>query len=322
MAKVIPPTGLDLLENGLDFISSSLDPILKSELEIELKYSILHLSAGVELIIKEILRKEHWSLIFQNVDKADSSSLASGDFISVNNETALNRLQNICKVKLNQDTIRHLGALRKKRNKIEHFAFRENEFELKSISSEVLMIILGLIDKNIDTKDISFAARINISNIKRKSAEFKEFNEKALSKCKDKIKEYSKKYEILQCPNCFQRCFVINEDLKCLFCNYSNTPEQAARSYIENVQRISEYVEVTQGGYFPLDDCPECGSNTVISESDSYLCFNCLSKWDEDVLERCGACNSLYKADRYDMGYCKNCQESIFASWGENEEFD
>ena len=54
---------LDLFENGLDFIDNSLDQILNLTDHHKLKYSILHLSAGIELVLKEILQREHWSLL-------------------------------------------------------------------------------------------------------------------------------------------------------------------------------------------------------------------------------------------------------------------
>lgn len=50
-----------ILKIKLDFITNSLNPILESNNEHELKYSILHISAGLELLLKEILRNEHWS---------------------------------------------------------------------------------------------------------------------------------------------------------------------------------------------------------------------------------------------------------------------
>lgn len=41
-----------VLENGLDFLLSSLDYLSGDPKEKDLKYAVLHLSAGVELVLK------------------------------------------------------------------------------------------------------------------------------------------------------------------------------------------------------------------------------------------------------------------------------
>lgn len=44
---------LNLLENGLDFLCEALTPIVQTQDERKLKYSVLHICAGVELILKK-----------------------------------------------------------------------------------------------------------------------------------------------------------------------------------------------------------------------------------------------------------------------------
>lgn len=309
----VPEIQLDLLENGLDFISNSLDPLLKAESEHELKYSILHLHAGVELIIKEILRKEHWSLIFEKIETADKAKLQTGDFVSVNNATSLTRLRNICQIQFEPNELANLEALRKKRNIIEHFVFHNNPNELRSIASEVLIVVLKLIDENLDAASISFQAKINLDNIRRKSSDFTEFADRIMLKIKTRLVDLSKEYEIIKCPECFQKSFVLNEELICLFCNYTDNPPAVAKAYIENIMRISEYYEVTQGGYFPLEYCPECGAHALVPLDDGYKCFSCLNKWKHGELENCGRCNSLYLPGKSDMGMCESCMDNWYA---------
>ena len=48
----------DLLENGLDFIASGLDHIARGATKTDLKYGVLHLASGIELVLKERLRQE------------------------------------------------------------------------------------------------------------------------------------------------------------------------------------------------------------------------------------------------------------------------
>ncbi|MCK5581837.1 MAG: hypothetical protein KAJ18_11260 [Candidatus Omnitrophica bacterium] len=59
-----------ILENGLDFILSALNYISGPKEKSDLKYGVLRLSSGCELVLKERLRQEHWSLVFENIKKA------------------------------------------------------------------------------------------------------------------------------------------------------------------------------------------------------------------------------------------------------------
>ncbi len=91
-------TSTSLLENGLDFLISSLNHLTSasgrpgsktaitidpSELEQKrrLKYALLHLCASIELIFKERLRQEHWSLVFKEISKANRTAYDAGGHI-------------------------------------------------------------------------------------------------------------------------------------------------------------------------------------------------------------------------------------------------
>lgn len=52
----------DLLENGLDFVVEALERLTKRSVQDrDLKYGVLHLGAGIELVLKERLRLAHWA---------------------------------------------------------------------------------------------------------------------------------------------------------------------------------------------------------------------------------------------------------------------
>ena len=88
-----------LLQNGLDYILSALENLRgESPTERQLKYAVIHLSAGVDLILKERLRLEHGSLIFADSDKATKERFESGNFVSVGFPQLVNRLSSICGV--------------------------------------------------------------------------------------------------------------------------------------------------------------------------------------------------------------------------------
>ena len=76
-----------ILENALDHILSAAENA-KLKSARSWKYAILHLVAGIELLLKARLQNEHWSLLFQKVDQASETDLQSCNFVSVDVETA------------------------------------------------------------------------------------------------------------------------------------------------------------------------------------------------------------------------------------------
>ena len=117
------------------------------------------------------------------------------------------------------------------------------------------------------------------------------------------------KIKIFDCPECFQHTLPIDGDLKCLFCGYTDSPEKVAHAYIENICEISEYLEVKDGGYFPLEDCPDCRERTLLIQNNSFLCFSCSREWAADKLKSCSWCNEYYEGSEDDISMCPECVE-------------
>ena len=89
---------LSMLENGLDFIASGLKHIASPVSKFDLKYAVLHLSAGIELVLKDRLMREDWKQIFVKPEDATQEKLKSGNFKSVNLYQCLERLEERCAV--------------------------------------------------------------------------------------------------------------------------------------------------------------------------------------------------------------------------------
>lgn len=106
---------LKMVDNGLDFILKSLDTIDKSD--EDLKYSLLNLHAGIQLMLKEILYQKDWSLIFQRIEDADFEKLRTGDFSSVNYKTLIKRLKEEYDLDLDKKLSDKLRWLKKKETK-------------------------------------------------------------------------------------------------------------------------------------------------------------------------------------------------------------
>lgn len=305
----------DLLENGLDFVTSGLEHILSDNSPHQLKYAILHLSAGTELLLKEVLKNEHWSLIFENANSAKFDLLNTGEFKSVDFETLLIRLTNVCEIELSEKEKSILRQLKKLRNKIEHFEFNENVKAIKSLSSKVLCLILSFINSNFDFKSLSSTSQDYVERLREALAKFKEFANLRAAQIKSDLELAQKDFKIESCPLCRQSAFVLNEPLECLFCGYSDEPQKVAILYAENILGESSYICMTDGGDFPVIDCIHCDEiDTFVAKgSEGYVCFNCFETNQNDDLKSCNECGQIFESDIKDgLDICEYCAEYLF----------
>src|SRR5438067_3451286 len=73
---------LDLLENGLDFVTSGIEVFFLTDTPDPKahKYAILHIFAGVLLLLKERLVRVHPSLIFKDVSHYGNPRAKTTDY--------------------------------------------------------------------------------------------------------------------------------------------------------------------------------------------------------------------------------------------------
>jgi hypothetical protein len=314
----------DLLENGLDFILSSVKLIVEKKKVQDYKYSILHLSAGLELVLKERLKKEHWSFIFENIDKAKQELLSTGDFQSVKLDSLLNRLKELCTIDFTPGDLAVLQDLKKRRNKIEHFAFNETELSLKSLSAKVLNFVFEFIHNELDNADFSASTMAQIEEIRENALEFKDFVVHRFDNLKAKLDGLKKEdfTLVVQCPYCDQESLVLDQDkiahdgnVKCEVCLIESDPESVAFDYVQNVLGHFHYNAVRDGDEFPLYNCPECGLNTFVETGEEYICFNCCETSSLESTNECSYCGEKYYPKADDLGFCDECWEYKESQW-------
>lgn len=134
---------LNNIYDSLQEISDDLDCLIDSYDEFEqeiygdFRTVIINLAIAFELIVKLRLENEHWSLIFEDINKAKGSKLENGDFISIDIESGVLRLKNICE--LNYD-FKNLRKICNFRNCLIHFTLRRvNIIEvINTISNGIL----------------------------------------------------------------------------------------------------------------------------------------------------------------------------------------
>lgn len=118
-----------LLDNAHNFIEESL--ISYNYAFDDYKYwpfAILHLIQGLELLMKEVLRREHSILIYENIDNPKTT---------VSLEKALERLINIVSVDIDQKEKSMILKSIKYRNKIIHYEFDLNNLQAKATYTQL-----------------------------------------------------------------------------------------------------------------------------------------------------------------------------------------
>ncbi|MEZ2229906.1 MAG: hypothetical protein ACBR50_26980 [Microcoleus sp.] len=280
---------LNLLDNGIDYIYESVRSMLKipTNPQHSWKYSVLHLFSGIELLLKEKLKQEHWSLIFQDVREANLDKLKSGDFVSVYHEELIKRLKNISQITFNDEPIKKLQKLR---NKFEHFEINISLEVIQDIVIEVLEEAINFWEEHL--KDVSTdSQKEKFEIINSVLIEFEVYQNKKLNKFEKVMNEIEKSGNglILVCTNCFSLSFAVFKDdekkCKCFVCNET----YSKNDYLKNIRNLEESGEVSLlWRDDPYDrNCSICHKETRIrnkftDEISFYWCLNCLNREELD----------------------------------------
>lgn len=269
-----------LLQNGLDFIDYALDHLSGVELtNRDIKYGVLHLNSGIEIILKEKLFQTHWSLVFADINEADSNHLDNFNFQSPNLAITIKRLKKICDIKdIDYDDFEPLN---KTRNKIEHFTITDNVPTIKSHAALATHRIIEFIEKHIEITEEE--DKNLFVSIKEKILLFDEFIKVRM----EKILEQFRPEDLFLCPSCGQKSFFIKK-YQCRFCGYENDDPY------DLVQKVLEMFLSDIWGDGPIVEiCFNCNEPCVVNIKNEYHCYACGSKGNADNFDRCNICDSL-----------------------------
>lgn len=246
-----------LVENALDFFGRAVDEVDDSP-----KYSIIHFSTAVELILKARLLKEHWSLVFSQLDAAEPEKLVSGEFRSVNFTDARLRLKKIVSEELTTSERQTFSQLRDHRNQLIHFVPEAYETEVheearQDAVSELCRgwhYLYGLVADRWGDEFADFEEKLGELN--EDMLEIREFLEAKFDALQDRLAELEREgVEIRSCPSCGYSAVKMGgesgllKEPRCLVCNWT-----------------SSVLEV---------ECPECGEHIWSFELGEGSCDNC-----------------------------------------------
>ena len=139
-----------LLVNGLDYIVEAFDRLHISEHDPrEIKYVIRDLVSGVEILLKQFLVPENWTLVVRGGSIPSDEKFKLGEFVSVGMDELKESLEMLCpEVGIAPNDFTQIKLLKLTRNKLEHFT---GTFECTAVLPVVFFVarfVLRLILRN------------------------------------------------------------------------------------------------------------------------------------------------------------------------------
>ena|ERR1043165_3574367 len=301
----------ELLENGLDFIASGLTYIARGKTKSDLKYGVLHLASGIELVLKERLRQQDWALVFKEPESATEDLYKAGNFRSVDQRECLRRLADECEIELSQEERDKLSAFRSPRNRLEHFAIIDTKAAMESSAAQALGVLLDFVTEHFDNSVLSERDNELLLQIRERLTEFEAFTTQRLSEITADLRQNGALINLLQCPCCLQSTLKADVDVECKFCGYNATGSDAAYFFLAQH-------DLTRNTYF----CPECVNKTLIdvgftggsTPATQFICFGCGFQWAEGELEICDRCGEAAEPEDMTVLGCRKCFKAYIAS--------
>lgn len=238
----------DILENALDSLRFGISIYVNTSKPTANKHAILNIYHSLELILKEKLFRINPVLIYKNID-----AKIREDSITVGLSDIAIRLENLG-IAISKEHIDILNDLKRRRNKIEHHKFEEDDTHSKVLEKSLKFIHYFLTEHLNESLEIVLDDDDLYNKIRQMIFEYDELLRDALYKAREWERPKTKddlcdSLKAGECPKCGNRTVTVNSDRGnfCLFCN--------------------EEVEVVEcdscGEYYPQADiefgmCPRC----------------------------------------------------------------
>lgn len=324
-----------MLENGLDFILDAAQKLKIAEDTRDenkkahvIKYSILHLLSGIELVMKARLYIENWAYIFADINKANKSKLKTGDMMTVEFSKCIDRLENLCNLKFTKDDKEAFEDLRKMRNCVEHFKATDSVETIDATINRALTATMNFLRENNaefespsiidmrkeDINELSKAENRLLEEITQVAAELNQHHQEAVRMAEELVDKQGLclSDERVICPSCREPLLVPNykdHRCHCYLCGYEADGENSAKDYLYHIKGIDVYESFKDGDVYPVYTCPECGKQSYIDVGDKYQCLSCRQTFPYDTVGFCSECGEPYWILDDDGEMCSNCKK-------------
>ncbi|MDQ1031314.1 DNA-directed RNA polymerase subunit RPC12/RpoP [Streptomyces umbrinus] len=304
------------IPNGLDYLISVVELLEMGDEQVSaraLKYAVLHLAAGAEVLLKARLQREHWTLVFKDPGTATRSQLEEGTLKSCDPDETVRRLRDIAGVAITAEDGKALRKLAERRNALQHYGLigpAANARAVESQATEVLDFLIRFLDEellpHLDRPERR-ATRFDMTLIRAGLTQIRGFVKKRMQRLRAGLEPL--RDHTVQCPDCDQMTLVVErfpdepsndtEDflsplvfpVACLFCGTAALPAEAAHAYLTVVLG-----RLRQGGPNPsVLKCPDCSNRSLVldvrtaaaPDDPADFCFCCARVIPG--LHRCGA---------------------------------
>jgi hypothetical protein len=316
-----------LLENALDFIVNAgyytkMEPDDPADEPRVLKHAVLNLAAGAELLLKERLRREHWSLLFERPDEATREKFERGDFRSVGGTSLMQRLEGIVGLQLGHDARHLLESLRAYRNRLEHFQFAGNQETVRGLVLKVSSFAWDFIHEEL-RGELEAAEQRLLEEVRQVMFDNEAFVETRMAHLRPQLDDAEGEFgAVISCPRCWLEAFVIDgEGCRCLFCRWNPGGDARAAAAEEWAYAFAAADPKEMIDFFHL--CPECddewfanvGSHDEGERVPGWLCFSCGYNTDDESTELCSRCGQPYLSASSSVDVmCDRCWRDLMES--------
>lgn len=306
------------LVNGLDYMESVVEQLQGEPTSRQLKYAILHLVAGTEVLLKARLSEEHWSLVFENPGNATKEALQTGDFRSCSIEQALKRLVDVAGLEFSGDASQVIRGVQEKRNRLHHFGLTDSAPAIQAVAIGALNFLISFVTEQLADDLSEPAATESLERIRRQLAGIDKLVSLRLSKLAQTL---DARDVIVTCPECTQLTLEPGDRCLCHFCGASGEPETIAREYLYTVLGEDEYSAGKGRTGWSLDACPDCGQETLVEgvvvrghppDRDGlfWCCFAQAVTWRE--MGECMHCGRAIQLEEEGPDLCEDCLAAAF----------
>jgi hypothetical protein len=282
-----------LLDNALDYLLKAAEHARQNSPR-DAKYALVHLSTGIELLLKARLSQEHWALLFSNPDIATKQALESGDFVSVDAVVAIKRLCNISGCTISSEDLKHLRSLREHRNRAQHFAIDVEKAAAISMVAKSFDFSIRFIRAQVGAL-LDARGHEQVGEVLRALSDFEGFVQVRLRTASTTIAGAKK---LVNCPDCWQDFLELGggRNPKCHFCGYT-----------DSAQAVAERAALEEVG---IVQCPVCRAAnamrcTYFEVTSRWLCFACGEEGCFDFCENETCKNVVSDADP--NRFCPDC---------------
>ncbi|MEU0955593.1 hypothetical protein ABZ353_25155 [Streptomyces niveus] len=328
-----PDVSYTAVSNGMDYLVSVFQHLTEGETPPgarDLKYTVLHLHAATEVLLKDRLAREHFSLVFADPLQATYYAWQKGDFKSCGTLDAFDRLVTIASLPLEDTDRKRIKQLSDHRNALQHYGLKHNAHAIESRAATVLDFLITFIHRHLIPKLEPDEARGVEQSMDSFRLKLKRVERLVNKRMNDLGNELAKVADVtVKCPDCEQSAMVADgrpDGPTCLFCHqvWPEDPESAAANYAWIILGLDDVSAIQDGGAPPVVDCPHCGRYALVTEAvtgssqpaATPLCFSCGTVFKNliDCEAGCGTVLDIAPDDDL-IRMCTNCIDNTFSGF-------